>query len=270
MRDAWRITDNFLRKLVLQRNLLQNLVVRDLKSRYVGSLMGFFWAVIHPLALLFTYTFVFSVVLKQKALVKSGTESFALFLFCGILPWLLFQDTVTRSANTVMDYSNLVKKTKFPVEIVPLSIFLANMVAHLIGLMILVVALAVTQSLSWWMLLLPLIWVTLFLFSVGLGWLVATLQVFLRDTAQILQVVMTLWFWFTPIFYTIDMLPKPLRMLAGMNPLSTVVDGYRACLLQGKSPDPYALLMGISVSLAVFTIGGIAFRVGKREFCDVL
>ncbi len=270
MRDAWTICQNFLRKLLLQRNLLRNLVVRDLKSRYIGSLMGFFWAVIHPLMLLFTYTFVFSVVLRQKALVKTGTDSFALFLFCGILPWLLFQDTVIRSVNMVIDYANLVKKTKFPVEMVPLSLFLANLVAHWIGLGILLLALAWSQGLYGRVLLLPLLWIILFLFSLGLGWLVATLQVFLRDTAQVLQVVMTLWFWFTPIFYTLDMLPERLRPLAQFNPMSVVVDGYRACLLQGRSPDPAALLQGFLVSLAIFILGGAVFRVGKREFSDVL
>ena len=270
MRDAWKITDHFLRKLLLQRSLLRNLVIRDLKSRYIGSLMGLFWAVIHPLVLLFTYTFVFSIILKQKALGQSGTDSIAIFLFCGILPWLLFQDTVIRSAQTVIEYANLVKKTKFPIEIVPISIFLANMVAQLIGLAILLVFLAIRQTLSFWILLLPIFWLLLFLFSIGLGWFVAALQVFLRDTAQVLQVVLTLWFWFTPIFYTIDMLPKPLQMVAGINPMSVVVSGYRACLLQGKAPDLLPLLQGLGTAVVVFSIGGIVFRVGKREFSDVL
>lgn len=270
MREAWLITDNFFKKLILQRTLLRNLVLRDLKGRYIGSLMGFFWAVIHPLVLLITYTFVFSVVMGLTRWRTEGTESFALALFCGILPWLLFQDTVVRSANSVMDFSNLMKKTKFPVEIVPISIFLANLVAHGIGLLILLAAVAWSGHLSPWAFFLPIYWVLLLVFSLGLGWFAATLQVFLRDTVQVLQVFMTVWFWFTPIFYSADKLPPSVRFLAVVNPLSCVVEGYRNCLLEGKAPEWMPLIQAFLFSIVTFVLGGIVFRVGKREFSDVL
>lgn len=271
MRDAWLITQNFLRKLVLQRTLLRNLVVRDLRSRYVGSFMGLFWSVIHPLALLLTYTLVFSGILKIQPWKQAGIqESFAVVIFCGILPWLLFQDTVTRSAMAVIDHANLVKKTRFPIEIVSLSIFLANLFSHLVGLGILIAVLAWLRGLSPWVLLLPVFWLCLMLLSVGLGWVVAVLQVFLRDTAQVLTVVMGVWFWLTPIFYSIDMVPEPVRGLVRFNPLADVIVGYRDCLLLKRAPDPASLLLLALGSTAVFVIGGIFFRVSKREFVDVL
>lgn len=270
MRDVWLITQNFLLKLVLQRTLLRNLVVRDLRSRYVGSMMGLFWSVIHPLVLLLTYTFVFSVIMNLKPWKQTGTDSFAIFIFCGILPWLLFQDTVTRSATAVIDHSSLVKKTKFPIEIVPLSIFCANLFSHIIGLVILLLALAWIQGLNGWLMVIPLYWVCLLLLTVGLGWIVGFLQVFLRDTSQVLSVVMTLWFWFTPIFYSADMVPESLRPWVRLNPMAGVVDGYRDCLLMQRAPDSLTLAVLAVSSAAVFVLGGIIFRVAKREFADVL
>lgn len=270
-RNSRLILVNFLRKLSLQRTLLKNLVIRDLKSRYVGSLMGLFWSVIHPLVLLLTYTFVFSIILNLRPGPKQyGTDSFAVFLFCGILPWLLFQDTVSRSAMSVIEHSGLIKKTKFPIEIVPISIFLANLFSHIIGMGILLVVLLWLGELSVWAAAIPIFWICLLFFSVGLGWIMGVLQVFLRDTTQILNVVLTLWFWFTPIFYTPDRIPESLRPWLILNPMASVVVGYRDCLLYQRPPDGISLLSLILFSLLVFASGGVLFRVAKREFGDVL
>jgi lipopolysaccharide transport system permease protein len=270
LRDAWIITANFLQKLQLQRTLLRNLVIRDLRNRYVGSLMGVFWSVIHPVALLLTYAFVLEGILKLRPWKQAGTDSFAIVIFSGILPWLLFQDTVLRSSMAVLDHANLVKKTKFPVEIVPLSIFLANLLSHIIGLAILLLVLAWFHGLTLWVLVIPIFWVFLLLFSVGLGWIVGVLQVFLRDTTQILGVLMTLWFWFTPIFYSAEMVPEWLKPWVRLNPMASVITGYHHCLLRGGPPEAISLLFLGIISIGVFILGGVIFRVAKREFVDVL
>ena len=111
--------------------------MRDLRTRYIGSFMGFFWSVIHPIVLLVSYTFVFSVIFGLRPMPDSGTTSFPLFLFCSILPWLFFSDTLQRSSTIVIDNANLVTKTMFPSEILPLTVLLAGVVNHLIGFAIL-------------------------------------------------------------------------------------------------------------------------------------
>src|SRR5438034_8856385 len=116
-----------LRNLLNRRGLIANLVVRDFQQRYVGSSMGWLWAAVHPAVMLASYTFVFSVVLNVKPGPEAGTQSFALYIFAGILPWLLFQDSVQRSANSVVESSNLVTKTVFPSEVLPISIFFSNL-----------------------------------------------------------------------------------------------------------------------------------------------
>src|SRR5436309_9337059 len=137
----WVILANFVGKLYLQRGLIRNFVVRDLRARYIGSFMGVFWSVIHPIVLLVSYAFVFSVIFGQRPLPDSGTTSFWLFLYCSILPWLFFQETLQRSSTIVIDNANLVTKTLFPTEILPLSVMLACVVNHLIGFAILLLIL---------------------------------------------------------------------------------------------------------------------------------
>ena len=109
----------FLRNLNTNRNLLKNLIIRDLKQRYVGSVGGFIWSFVHPVILLVCYTFVFSVVLRLRLDPRVGTENFPLYLFCGILPWFMFQDTVIRSCGAITDNAALITKTVIPAEILP-------------------------------------------------------------------------------------------------------------------------------------------------------
>src|SRR5215510_12546502 len=129
-----RLAFNFYGKLARHQSLIKRMVLRDLRSRYVGSAMGLFWSVIHPVVLLLSYTFVFSIVLKQPLGGPPSTRSFAIHLFCGILPWLVFQETLTRSSTVLVENSNLITKTVFPSEILPVSVLVANLVNHLIGL----------------------------------------------------------------------------------------------------------------------------------------
>ncbi len=233
--------------------------------------MGLFWSVIHPLVLLASYTFVFSIIMKQRLGDQPGTTSFAIHLFCGILPWLVFQETLSRSSNVLVENSNLITKTLFPAEILPVSVLLANLVNHLIGLaMFLVVVLFYVQKLSWLVLLLPIYLVALSLFALGLSWFICSVQVFLRDTAQIVTVVLTFWFWLTPIFFDEKRLGDRLRPLMRLNPLAAVVTAYRECLLTFELPSWQALLWLYLFALITFLAGGLFFRYTKRSFADVL
>jgi len=272
----WIIFSNLLRKIYLQRGLIRSFVVRDLKARYVGSFMGFFWSVIHPIVLLVSYTFVFSVIFRIRPLPDTGTTSFPLFLFCSILPWLFFQDTLQRSSTVLIDNANLVTKTIFPTEILPLSILLAGVVNHMIGFTILLCIILFTLGkISIYILLIPVYFLLLMVFTLGLAWFIASLNVFVRDASQVLSVVLTFWFWFTPIFYTFQQMEQMkqyawLLFLARLNPLAHIVIAYRDCLLRMSLPDLKTLVVLALVSALVFTAGGLFFRNTKREFVDVL
>jgi homopolymeric O-antigen transport system permease protein len=267
----WQIAATFVRNLERRRGLIVNLVARDFKQRYIGSSMGWLWAAVHPLVLLASYTFVFAVVFKVKLRPEDGTSNYAIFLFAGMLPWLLFQETVQRSVNSMVDYANLITKSVFPAELIPIAIFLSNVLNHLLGLLILLVAVTLTShKLGAPLALLPLYIFLLGLFTMGVSWLVSSLNVFLRDTAQVLAIVLTFWFWFTPIFFTVDRLPPGLRFLALWNPLAGVVSAYRSAILLGHWPSLAELGQLAILSMGAFLAGGLFFRHSKGAFGDVL
>lgn len=267
----WIILSTFFKKIYVQRGLIRNFVIRDLRARYIGSFMGFFWSVIHPIVLLVSYTFVFSIIFGLRPLPDSGTTSFPLFLFCSILPWLFFQDTLQRSSTVVIDNTNLVTKTLFPTEILPLTVMLAGLVNHLIGFAILLVVILFTVGkISVVILFVPAYLLVLMLFTLGLSWLVASLNVFVRDISQVLSVILTFWFWFTPIFYSAERFPSKLLFLVRWNPMAHIVTAYRDCLLRMTVPNLRTLALLAAVSLLVFIAGGAFFRHTKREFVDVL
>src|SRR5579864_2944641 len=216
----------FLRNIVERRSLLFQLVRRDFEQRFVGSAIGWIWGLIHPLVLLIVWTFVFQVCLHVKPPV--GIKSYPLFIFAGMLPWLLFSDTVQRSASSLLEQSNLITKTVFPAEIVPVSVFLSSLVSHLLALALMIAAAGVMENqISFFLVLLPVYMFLIGLFAVGLGWVVASLHIYLRDTAQILSVMLTFWFWLTPIMFTEDQFPRWAHFVLTANPMFYVVRAYR-------------------------------------------
>jgi lipopolysaccharide transport system permease protein len=262
---------HFTRNLIHRRTLLLQMVRRDFEQRFIGSTAGWMWGLILPLVQLVSWVFVFQVCLHQGVQPNQGTTSYPLFLFCGFLPWLLFQDTVTRSANSMLDNANLITKTVFPAEIVPVSIFLSSLISHLAVVAIVIGILGVAMGhFSLWMLLLPLYMLLVGLFAIGVGWIVASLQVYLRDTAQLLTVILVFWFWVTPIFITEQQIPERFRFALHLNPLAFVVRAYRDRLLSYRVPSLHDFAIITAYAITAFVAGGLFFRHLKRGFADVL
>jgi lipopolysaccharide transport system permease protein len=265
------IGGQFLRNLVERRALLFQLVRRDFEQRYIGSAAGWLWGLVHPLVMLASWTFVFEYCLKNRVPPGATTDNYTLFLLCGYLPWWLFQETVQRSSQTLIDNSNLITKTVFPSEILPISVFLSSLLNHLLALALTIVVVAIFSShFSAALLLLPVYMVLLGLMAVGVGWIVSALQVYLRDTSQIVLVILTFWFWMTPIFVTEEQIPERLRFLIVSNPLSMFVRAYRERLLSYSLPHWQEFATLAAYSIAAFVIGGLFFRHLKRGFADVL
>lgn len=261
----------FLCRLGSSRSLLRNLVIRDLRQRYIGSVGGFVWSVLYPVVQLVCFHFVFAIVLSQRFEISDyGTESFALYLFCGILPWMMFSDTVVRNSTAVTDNASLVTKTTIPSEVLPIAIMISNLVHHVIGLSMLLGILAVTGGLQWSAFSVLVYLPPLVLFAQGLGWLVAGLNVFFRDTVQVLNVLLMFWFWFTPVFYAASMLPERLGSLLAYNPMAVILLGYRSAFLELPPPPVESLAVLFAWTAAAFLGGGLFFRQSKMAFADVL
>jgi lipopolysaccharide transport system permease protein len=260
----------FLRVLVERRPLIYQMARRDFSTRYVGSAAGWLWTIIHPLVLMVSWVFVFQWCLKIPPPAGAG-DSYALYLFCGYLPWLLFQDTVQRSSNSLLEQSALITRTVFPSEIVPVTLFLSSLGSHVLAVSVAVVVVRyMTGHFSILIVLLPFYTALLGLFAIGLGWVTSSLQVYLRDTAQVVIVMLTGWFWFTPIFIDEARFPEKARFLVHWNPMAHLVKAYRQRLLTADVPSLNEFLFLAAISLAMFIIGGMVFRQLKRGFADVL
>jgi ABC-type polysaccharide/polyol phosphate export permease len=184
---------------------------------------------------------------------------------------MLFSETVQRSASSLLEYANLNTKSKFPAEIIPLSVFLSNLASHLLALALMIAAtLYSAHALGWSIVFLPIYLFFIGLFAVGLGWIASSLHVFLRDIAQVVSVALTFWFWLTPIMVPARIIPERYRFLLRLNPMYYAVDLYRRAFFTSQIPDWRDVAALAASSVAMFVAGGLFFRYVKRGFADVL
>jgi lipopolysaccharide transport system permease protein len=229
---------------------LRELVKRDFQGRYAGSLLGFVWSFLQPVWLLVLFTFVFSTVMKVSP-VGTRTGSFAAFLFSGLLPWMALQEGVSRSSTAITDNSSLVKKLRFPSEVLVLAVVLAALLHEAIAGVAFLILLAATGEMSPGGLPLLLVAVPLQLaLTLGLGLLLGSVHVFFRDTAQLLGLVFTGWFYLTPIVYPMAYVPERLQSWVRLNPLTALVELYRQALLGGR----LALVPGTGALAIIATV----------------
>ncbi|MCU0227213.1 MAG: ABC transporter permease [Bryobacterales bacterium] len=260
----------FLQNLVERRDLLYQLVRRDFERRFVGSFGGWMWGLVHPLVLLVSWVFVFQLCFRVQP-TSPLAQNYPLYLFSAQLPWMLFSDSVLRAAPSFVENRNFITKTVFPVESIPVSIFLSSAIQHAMGMVVLLLAMVFWEGrISMWLPMLAPAFALLALFSVGMGWIVASLHVFLRDTAQLVSVVMTFWFWFTPIFIEESMVPENLRFLLRLNPMAHFVGIYRQCVLGTAAPNLEQFGLAAASAVGVFVLGGLVFRRLRPGFADVL
>jgi lipopolysaccharide transport system permease protein len=261
-----------LRKLFSEnRDLIRSMVQRELLNRYKGSLLGFGWAFIQPAAMIVVFTIIFSGIFGARFGNKGGNLSFAVYLFCGLLPWIAFSEGVQRSTNSLIENINLVKRVVFPIEALPVNLALAALVQQLFGLVVLLALnLILERELHVTVLWLPVLLIPQLLATVGLGWLMASLGVFLRDMPQINQLVFMAWMYLTPIFFPENLIPPGYFWLVKFNPMAPLIRSYRRILLEGQMPDWSGLGFTLGFALVCFVIGYWWFERTKKAFADLL
>jgi lipopolysaccharide transport system permease protein len=265
-----------LRQLPKYRALIQSLVARELKARYRGSVLGFFWSFFNPLLLLLVYTFVFTVVLPGGWDEKLGPR--ALFLFCGLLPWTWFSSSLIESSNVLISGGNLIKKVMFPAEILPIVSVLANLVHFLFGLIILVVFLIYYRAplqaseLLWF----PVVVLVQLVLSLGLALILSALTVHFRDIKDILSNVLTLWFFATPIIYPISQITDPTSTTASwakpliyLNPFTHLAISYQEILFYSGPFGHWKWLLALGAgSVLLFLFGYFLFDRLRDSFAE--
>lgn len=260
-----------IRHIYNQRHLIQQLVFREIKGRYVGSAVGIYWSIINPLVMLAVYSFIFSGVLKVRLGEEPGITNFALYLFCGFLAWSAFHETVQRCTTVILDNAPLIKNLSFPSKVLPVSIALNSMINEMIGLCILVIAvwliLGFFPVFVW--LLIPLMVFQLF-FGLGLGLVFSTIQVFFRDTVQFVAVLLSVWMFGTPLFYPERMVPNAFRFLIGINPMAYLIRMFRSVCLKNVFPDPKDIILFTTISIFILAIGYSIYTRRFYRFIDQL
>src|SRR6187397_12465 len=210
--------------LARQRPVITTFVQREIRTRYVTSALGIGWALIRPLLLLGLYTFVFSYVLNVEFGKSSRRSDFALYLFCGLVPWLAFADGITRATTAIAEQAPLVKRVRFPSEILPVHQVLVSLALESLGLVILLGALIIVgRAPGWPLLMLAAIAIPQFLFTAGIAWALGALSVLVPDTRQVVSFGLVFWMYATPIVYPLEIVPEQFRWLYQLNPLAYLV-----------------------------------------------
>jgi ABC-type polysaccharide/polyol phosphate export permease len=253
------------------RGLIWNFVKRDISSKYVGSLLGIYWSVINPLITLIVYIIVFGVFLKVRLPDSTSIWDFSLYFAAGFLPWIAFQNSVMRASGSIIDNKNYIKKVPFPNEIFPIFTTISEFVNLLIGLVIyfgLFFILKGTPTI--FILLLPLAIILQVIFTLSLAFFLSSGAVYFRDIPQILGAVFMIWFWATPIAYTVNLIPPDFLWIVKLNPAYYMLEIYRDVLLYGKFPELDILVPFLVFSVVMLVIGIMFFQKTKRGFGELL
>jgi lipopolysaccharide transport system permease protein len=261
------------RSLWSNRQLIGQMIRRDVATRYRGSLIGVAWSFVTPVLMLIVYTFVFAVIFKAR-MGTAGNESrvdFALSLFAGLIVFGFFAEVVNQAPKQIITNRNYVKKVVFPLEILSWVSLGSGLVRSLISLAVLLLAqMIVNHSFAWTVVFFPLVILPLILLSLGIAWFLAALGVYLRDIGQITSVLTTMLMFLSAIFYPVSALPERLQPWLRLNPLLVTIDESRKVLLRGSLPDWNWLGIALVLGLAIASSGFWWFQKTRKGFADVL
>ena len=256
--------------LTTHRYLLATMVRREIGARFAGTSLGGLWSLIHPIILLGLYTMVFSVIYRVGEV--EGGHGFAEFVFCGLWPWLAFQEACLRSVTVITTNASLVKKLQFPSELLVIAVVLASFLVQGVGFLLFLLGLMLWKGtfiggaglLLWIPLGLSL------LLAIGLGMLLACSNVFFRDVEQLATAGFTLWFFLTPILYPASLVPDSIGILFILNPLVSIIDAYRSIILSGSLNPGGAFVYSLGCAVGLFYVGRYAFQRCRGFFADYL
>jgi lipopolysaccharide transport system permease protein len=247
------------------RDLLRELISRDLKLRYKRSFLGILWSLLNPLLQLVILSLIFRIVLPLNI------PNYNTFLFTGLLVWTWFQTSLYSATGTIVDNRELIRRPGFPAAILPVVTVATNFIQFLLALPILLIFLLITGfTLSAALVSLPVLFVVQFLFTLSLVYVIATLHVRFRDTQYLLGIALLLGFYISPIFYEASRIPQQYQLLYRLNPMVTLIESYRRVLIHGLFPDLLSLTLLSIISLVLLLIGYRLFKHARAQFAEEL
>ncbi len=268
VRNGAGITDLFHNLAIFwgRRDLLWHMTVRHLRGQYKQSVLGYLWAFVNPLSQMIIMSFVFATIMRFRS---EGDVPFALFLFVGLLPWIFFSTALASATDSVVGASSLVTKVYFPREVLPTAAVFTKIVDLGLGLVILAGIMIyyghAPESTAVWV---PLLFIIQLLFTLGLSYPLAALNLFFHDVRFLVGVALTLWFYLTPVIYPLSIVPSKYSFIYDVNPNALFIDAYRRVILHGQVPSMEKTLVGLGISVATFLVGYYLFKRMEPHFAD--
>ena len=262
---------SFFTTLYKQKYLIGQLVKRDFQNKYMGSYLGLPWAFIQPGMIIFVMWFAFTYGFKMTNTVNG--MPFVPWFICGMIPWLFISETLNSSSGSLVEYKYLIVKTSFWVSMIPMVKIFSGFLIHFFFILVIAVLMisnGIYPSVYWIQIIYYLF--SAFVLLLGLGWLFSALNVFVRDIGQMINVGISIFFWATPIMWSVDRLPGKMKYIAMLNPFFYITEGYRFTFLQHTwfFENPQMTFYFWSVTLVIFVTGVLVFRKLTPHFADVL
>lgn len=254
---------NLFKDLYNYRELLKTNIKKEIRGKYKGSILGVLWSFINPLLMVLVYAIVFPFILKVQE------ENYLIFLIVAIIPWNFFTTVIMQGTTTVLYNGNIIKKVYFPREILPISVVTSGLINFFISCIIIVLFVVFSGiGLSWYVLLLPAIALIQFMLSLGLVFILSAIDVYIRDLEYIVNFVVMMLFYGTPILYSPETFPEKVKWLFNLNPMAHVINGYRDIFYYKQMPDLASLGITALVSFALLVIGYNIFKHLEKGFAE--
>lgn len=255
-----------LEEIFQYREMIANLVHKDLRGKYKGSILGFLWTFINPLLQLMVYTLVFSVILR------AGIDKYYLFLFVALIPWMFFANCISGGSAVIINEQNLVTKIYFPREVLPIAYVTSGFMNMLYSFIVVIIVCVICGSnvnvLAWAYL--PLIMIIEYIFALGCTFILSALTVYFRDLQYIMGIISMAWQFLTPVMYPQDMVPEEILPFFLLNPMTSIITAYRDVLYYGTFPEIKTLVMPFVLSVIILCGGFALFHRLQREFAEEL
>lgn len=245
------------------RELLKSNVKKEIRGKYKGSFLGVLWSFFNPLLMVAVYAIVFPYIMRMK------TDNYLVFLICGIIPWIFFTTSINQGMITIRTNEGIIKKVYFPREILPISVAISGLINFFIScIIILLFCIFGGIGLSWHVILFPIIALIEFTIILGLILALSAINIYVKDTEYIIQFIINMLFYATPILYSVTLFPNKIRWILYLNPMTHIINGYRDIFMYHQLPSLISVSYMLGIAVIVFAIGLAIFRKLEKGFAE--
>ena len=256
---------NLFKNIYNYRELLKTSVKKEVRSKYKNSFLGVVWSFLNPLLQIVVYAIIFSLILKNKQ------ENYAIFLCCGIIPWTFFSSAINKSAFTIIENGNIIKKVYFPREIIPISVVIAEMINFLISTIIILGFVIIGGiGITKYLLLYPIILIAQYLVILSISFVVSSVCVYFRDLQHFIGIILQLLFYATPIIYSQDNIPSEYQWILKINPMTYIINAYRDIFYYQKAFEILPLIILLFIGIVTSYVGYKIFYKLQKGFAEQL